>query len=76
VCWEGESQGKKTIMGCDENSLTGWQREKKTTTTLIKRIYNTQCSHHQMFSLLLSSTILFLQTAPHLNTEHAIKYAI
>jgi len=43
-------------MGWDENNLTEQQREKKITTIiLIKSIYNTQCSHHLMLSLLLSS---------------------
>jgi len=57
-------------MAWDENSLTEWQREKKTTVkNSDKNIYNMQCSHHLMLSLLLSSKSL-LQPALHLNTEH------
>jgi len=42
-------------MGCDKNSLTESQREKKITTIiLIKWMYSMQCSHHPMLSLLLS----------------------
>jgi len=61
-------------MGRDENSLTEWQREKKTTIILIKSIYNMQCSHHPMLSLLLSSKNALLQPAPHLNTEHDVTW--
>jgi len=32
VGWGGESEGKRRkLVGWDENSLTEWQREKKTT---------------------------------------------
>jgi len=64
---------KAKLVGWDENSLTEWQREKKTTiNNTDKSIYNMQCSHHLMFSLLLSSKKPLLQPAPHLNTEHDI----
>ena len=56
--WDGEENQKekgKKLAGWDENSLTEWQREKKTSVILIKSIYNMQCSHHPMPSLLLSS---------------------
>jgi len=34
VEWGGESEGKgQKLVGWDENSLTEWQREKKTTTS-------------------------------------------
>jgi len=54
VGWGGESERKlQKLMGWDENSLTEWQREKKTTiNNTIKSIYNMQCSHHPMLSLL------------------------
>jgi len=42
---------KAKLMGWDENSLTEWQREKKTTTNnMDKNRYNMQCSHHPMLS--------------------------
>jgi len=56
--WDGEkNQNEKAkLVGWDKNSLTEWRREKKITTVrVIKRIYNMQCSHYLMLSLLLSS---------------------
>jgi len=49
----------------DENSLTEWQRQKKTTINAIdKSIYNTRCSHHPVLSLLLSSKNLSFSQLP------------
>jgi len=62
-------------MGCNENSSTGWQREKKITTIiLIKRIYSMECSHHPMLGLLLSSKIPFLQPVPYLHAKDDITW--
>jgi len=47
VGWGGQSEGKRQkLVGWDENSLTEWQREKKTT------ISNTDKKHiqHAVFS--------------------------
>jgi len=68
--WDGEeNQKEKTkLIGCDKNSFTEWQREKKITTILIKRIYSMQCSHHARLTLLLSSKPP-PSTTPLLNTE-------
>jgi len=42
VGWRGESEGKRQkLLGWDENSLTEWQREKKTT------VNNTDKKHTQ-----------------------------
>jgi len=46
---------RQKLVGRDKNSLTEWQKEKKTSIILTKSIYNMQCSHHPMLSLLLSS---------------------
>jgi len=64
--WERESEAKKLkLMGWDENSLTEWQREKKTTiSNTDKSIYHTECSHHLMLSLLLSSKKLYFSQLP------------
>jgi len=35
---ENQKEKGKKLLGWDENSLTAWQREKKTTTILIKSI--------------------------------------
>jgi len=64
--WDGEKNQKEKakLMGCDKNSSTEWQREKKITIILVKRIYSMQCSHHPMLSLLLNNKIPFLQQLP------------
>jgi len=66
--WDGEENQKEKrqkLMGWDENSLTEWQREKKTTTNNTdKSIYSMQCSHHLMLSLLLSSKSLSFSQLP------------
>jgi len=62
----GESEGKtQKLVGWDENSLTEWQREKKTKNN------NTDKNHtqHAVFSALVR-----LQPAPHLNTDHGITW--
>jgi len=56
---------RQKLVGWDENSLKEWQREKKTTiNNTDKTIYNMQCSHHPMLSLLLSSKIPSLSQLP------------
>jgi len=76
--WDGEKNQKekgKKLVGWDENSLAECKRRRKEQTIiLIKSIYNMQCSHHPMLSLLLSSKKPLLQAAPHLNTEHDITW--
>jgi len=66
--WDGEENQKekgKKLVGWDENSLTEWQREKKTTMNRTdKSIYNMQCSHHPMLSLLLSSKSISFSQLP------------
>jgi len=80
--WGGEENQKEKakLVGCDENSLTKWQREKKITTViLIKRIYSMQCSHHSMLILLLSSkSPSFSQLLTYIlsMTSHGIEYPI
>jgi len=52
--WDGEENQKKKrqkLLVWDEDSLTEWQREKKTAiNNTDKSIYNMQCSHHPMLS--------------------------
>jgi len=75
--WDGdENQNEKAkLLGCNKNSLSERQREKKITTIILtERIYSMQCAHWQMLSLLLSSKIPFLQPAPHLTTEYDITW--
>jgi len=58
--WDREENQKEKakLMGCNKNSLTEQQMEKKITTIiLIKIIYSMQCSHRPMLSLLLSSRV-------------------
>ena len=72
--WDGEESQKEKrqkLVGWDENSLTEWQREKKTT------INNTDKKniHRAMFSLPYAQLAPelgkpLLQPAAHLNTEH------
>jgi len=66
VGWGEESEGKRQkLLGWDDNSLREWQREKKTTSNNTdKSIYNMQCSHHTMLSLLLSSKSLSFSQLP------------
>jgi len=66
VGWGGASEGKKAkLVGWEKNSLTKWQREKKTTiNSTDKSTCNMQCSHHLMLSLLLSSKSLSLLQLP------------
>jgi len=66
VGWGGESEGiRQKLMGWDENGLTEWQREKKTTSNNTNEsIYNMQCSHHPMLSLLLSRISLSFSQLP------------
>jgi len=72
---EQENQKEKAKLVCwDKNSLTEQQREKKITMTLITRIYSSQCSHHAMLSLLLSSKSPCLSQLPHLTTEHVVAW--
>jgi len=45
--WDGEEnqkEKKQKLMGWDENSLTEWQREKKTTTNNTEKKAYTTCS--------------------------------
>jgi len=66
--WDGEEnlkEKRQKLVGWDENSLTEWQGEKKTTTSKAdKSIYNMQCSHHPMLSLLLSNKSLSFSQLP------------
>jgi len=67
VRWGGESEGKeaKKVISWDKNRLAEWQGEKKTTiNNTDKSVYNTQCSHHPMLSLLLSSKSLSFSQLP------------
>jgi len=74
--WDGEENQKEKakLVGWDKNSLTEWQREKKKTIILMKRIYRVQFSHHPMLSLFLSSKPLSSSHLPHLNTEHDVTW--
>jgi len=60
--WDGkdnQKEKKQKLMGRDESSLTnGKGRRKQQSIILIKSIYNRQCSHHSMLSLLLSNKSL------------------
>jgi len=66
VGWEENPKEKRQkLVGWDDNSLTEWQREKKTTiNNTDKSIYNMQCSHHLMLSWLLSSKSLSFSQLP------------
>jgi len=81
VGWGGESEGKRQkVIGWDENSFTEWQKEKKTIiNNTDKSIYNMQCSHHPMLSLLLSSKSPSFGQVPSLilsMTSHGIEHPI
>jgi len=53
---KNQKEKKQKLMSWDENSLTEWQgRRKQQSIIQTKSIYNMQCSHHLMLSLLLSS---------------------
>jgi len=67
--WDGEENQKEKrqkLVGWDENGITEWQREKKTTTNNTEKnpIYHMQCSHHPMLSLLLTSKSLSFSQLP------------
>jgi len=75
--WDREENQKEKakLMGCDKNSLTEWQREKKITTiTQMKRIYSMQCPYCPMLSSFLSSKSPCFSQLPHLNTDHDITW--
>jgi len=63
---ENQKEKRQKLVGWDENSLTEWQSEKKTTTnnTEKKSICNMQCSHHPMLGLLLTSKSLCFSWLP------------
>jgi len=77
---ENPKEKRQKLVGWDGNSLTEWQREKKTTiNNTNKSIYNMQCSHHSMLSLLLSSKSLSFSQLPSYIlslTSHGTEYPI
>jgi len=76
---ENQKENAKPV-GCDKNSLTEQQRQKKITTIiLIKGIYSMQCSHRLMLTLLLRSKSPSFSRLPTLilsTTSHGIEYPI
>ena len=76
--WDEEGNQKEK----SKNSCTGMRtveendkgRRKQQSIILIKSIYNLQCSHHLMLSLLLSIKKPLPQPAAPLNTEHDITW--